>query len=123
MSSSKPLQHSPPLAPEIEAEPIACAVPGENWPANGLGPVADLVSQLPPPEQRPPGSWVALDAGPAAKPTGLGRWFGRRTRAPLLHLAVRCTALLASGYELVCADPRGVAFGRVPARPAHPGKP
>jgi hypothetical protein len=122
MRRPAPPRHVPPLAPDTEAALVVCPALGPDWPASGLGPVAQVLSQLPAPGQLRPGSWVALDDRPAAPSArGLGLLLRRRRTAPRVHLAVRCTALLAHGYEQVCADARGAAFGRVPtaASPAR----
>ena len=59
------------------------------------------------------GSWVAVSAGSPLPATGLGRLL-RRHKPAGVHLAVRCTALVARGYIRVCADADGTAFGQVP---------
>lgn len=87
----------------------------DGWPSDGLGPLDALTSQIPAADSLPQGSWVAVRKSRPAQQGLLARLFKRR---PAAHLALRCTALLARGYELVGAglDPQGdeVAWGRVP---------
>jgi hypothetical protein len=86
----------------------------EGWPADGFGPVGELMALLPDPSELEVGAWVAMAGSPARQP-GLTNLFRRR---PTAHLAVRCAALLARGYERVGGGKgaRGVdlAWGRVP---------
>jgi hypothetical protein len=96
------------------AEIIEPSLPRE-WPSHGLGPAAVLLEMLPAPSTFSPGAWVGVTEGDRAG-AGIGRLFRRRAWA---HVAVRCTALLAKGYERVGAgvdsEGRSVAWGRAPA--------
>jgi hypothetical protein len=88
-----------------------------GWPPDGLGPLDALTGQLPAADTLPAGAWVAVRAARAPGSRGLlARLLGSRPAEA--HLALRCTALLARGYEQVGAglDDRGqvVAWGRVP---------
>jgi hypothetical protein len=83
---------------------------GGDWPRRGVGPIHALAAQLPSPSDFPPGTWIAVSPG-APPRTGLWRVV---SRSPVtVHLAARCTALLARGYSDVCADAT-LAYGRVP---------
>ena len=107
----------PRLAPPLDCEAsVSVALEpmlDDGWPADGLGPVPALVSQLPEPRTLPPGAWLAFGTGTEPRGRGLGRLLRRGSRSHA-HLAVRCTALLLRGYTHVCADAQGVAFGQVP---------
>lgn len=101
-----------PLAPGERAALVLHPAAGDDNEDGGLDLVRVLSEQLPDPSTLAPGSWVALDAGPAAPKKLFGFIAGRRRAG--VHLAVRCTALLARGYADICADESGMAFGRVP---------
>jgi hypothetical protein len=106
---------SPPLDPSaLPAVSIHPSV-GPEWPASGLGPIQVLLEGLPDPESVGTGAWIAVYPGPpASRRKGIvSRLFTPRTLEHV-HLAVRCTALLARGYVRVCADDQGTAFGRAP---------
>lgn len=76
--------------------------------------LAQVVGQLPDPQELPAGAWVSLDGG-SAPPRGL--WQRLRGAAPAeIELALRCTALFARGYVRVCAA-NGVAYAQVPEHP------
>ena len=103
----------PPLAPDelparvISAQPVRAS-------GQGLDDLAAVAGQLPDPSSLKSGVWIAF-LGAAPQQSGLlARMLGRR-QAPGVHVAVRCTALLLRGYEEVCADAAGAAFGRVPS--------
>jgi hypothetical protein len=96
-----------PRAPDLELFPTL----DRGWPADGMGPVTTILSQLPDPTELRPGALVVVrDAG--KPPQGLRRlargvqnlW----RKMPRAHAAVRCTALLARGYRDIGArlDPR-----------------
>ncbi|MCU0656154.1 MAG: hypothetical protein MUF64_13150 [Polyangiaceae bacterium] len=113
------VQDGPPLPPiKLWIEPVL----PPDWPADGLGPLAVLTAQIPAADSVPRGSWIAIRPAQAPARGLLARWFRKPGGA---HLALRCTALLARGYELVGAglDPQGheVAWGRSPERPP-PGR-
>lgn len=114
MSASPALLGVPPLEPQASVGIQVHPAVGDDWPANGLGPVEPLAAQLPDPARLAPGTWVAISAGRTARAWGLvGRLLGRRPAH--VHLAVRCTALLARGYSHVCADEADTAYGQAPA--------
>ena len=106
---------SPPLDPS--ASPALSIHPsvGPDWPPSGLGPIPVLLERLPDPASMDKGAWLAVFPGPAvARRKGIvSRLFTPRTTEHV-HLAVRCTALLARGYVRVCADEHGTAFGQAP---------
>lgn len=92
-----------------------------GWPADGFGPLPVLVEQIPAPADVGPGAWVGLLPSRRSPAGFLARspWLASLLRrAPAAHLALRCTALLARGYEQVGAgrDEHGreVAWGRAP---------
>ena len=116
--SAAPPAFAPPLDPDAVVGVAVHPAVGEDWPEDGLGPVATLAAALPAPDEGAAGTWIAVDGGHAARRGVLGRLLGRG--APRVHLAVRCTALLVRGYEDVCADAQGVAYGRVPRRTGNP---
>ena len=104
-------------SPKADAPPLARLVEptlDDRWPADGFGAVAALMALLPDPCELEPGAWVGVAAS-APAPGRLARllWRGREAR-----LAVRCTALLAKGFEEVGAGTdelgRELAWGRVP---------
>jgi len=101
-----------PLAPGEHASLVLHPAVGDDSDDGGLSLVGLLSEQLPDPSTLEPGSWVALDAGPAPPRKLFGLISSRRRGG--VHLAVRCTALLARGYTDICADEAGMAFGRVP---------
>jgi hypothetical protein len=90
----------------------------ESWPQHGLGSLAEVLALIPEPSALPAGSWIAVEASER-----MGRWSLRRLvhKPRFVHRALRCTALLARGYEFVGAgsdqDGRDIAWGRVPAQP------
>ena len=88
--------------PHLELFPVL----DRSWPADGLGPVAVIVAQLPDPADLPAGALVVVRD--AAKPPRGFRRFARGIRSlfrkpPKAHAAVRCTALLAHGYRDIAA--------------------
>jgi hypothetical protein len=108
-----------PRAPDLELFPAL----GRGWPADGLGPVATILSQLPDPTELSAGALVVVrDA--EKPPHGFRRLVrGVQTlwrKLPRAHAAVRCTALLARGYRDIGSrlDPRtgeALVWGFVPA--------
>jgi len=110
---------APPSAPPLDptALPQVSIHPsvGSDWPASGLGPILVLLEGLPDPQSVGKGAWIAVFPGPSApRRKGIvSRLFTPRTTEHL-HLAVRCTALLARGYVRICADEHGTAFGQAP---------
>jgi hypothetical protein len=115
MSASKPSAPlgAPPLEPRARIGVQVHPAVGEDWPADGLGPVEPLAEQLPDPTRLAPGTWVAIRPGRDARAPGwVGRLLGRRRAR--VHVAVRCTALLARGYVHVCADQADTAYGQAP---------
>ncbi len=106
MTKSAPLGEIPAEKPDVELFPIL----DRNWPADGLGPVAVIVAQLPDPADLRAGALVVVrESGP--RPKGfrglLASCKGFFTKPPTAHAAVRCTALLARGYrEISCAPHR-----------------
>lgn len=110
----------PPLDPDAVPAIVVHPAVGDDWPSSGIGPVAELAASLPAPADGEPGAWLAVDGGHTAQRGMLGRILGRADRAPRIHVAVRCTALLARGYKNVCADVDGVAYGQVPRRTGNP---
>ncbi len=101
-----------PLAPGERPTLVLHPAAGDESDEGGLELSRVLAGELPDPATLAPGSWVALDAGPAPPKKLFGLLGGRRRGG--VHLAVRCTALLARGYTDICADESGMAFGRVP---------
>ena len=83
-----------------------------TWPTDGFGDVGAIVRELPDPESLRQGDLVGV--APSAPRTRA--FFARKTKEA--HLAVRCAALLAKGYEAVGAfrdeGGREIACGRVP---------
>jgi hypothetical protein len=73
-----------------------------GWPADGIGPIANVLAQIPDPLGLSSGTRVIVRARGRRGAGLLARLFGPRRKA---HVAVRCTALLALGY-------RGVGAGR-----------
>jgi hypothetical protein len=110
---------APPSAPPLDpsALPQVSIHPsvGSDWPPSGLGPIQVLLEGLPEPESVGQGGWIAVYPGPAVRRRKgiVSRLFTPRTHEHV-HLAVRCTALLARGYVRVCADDNGTAFGQAP---------
>lgn len=86
-----------------------------DWPADGMGPLAVLVAQIPASSAVPRGAWVAVRASRASSTRFFSWWFRKPAGA---HLALRCTALLAKGYERIGGglDAQGaeIAWGRAP---------
>ncbi|MEB2313800.1 MAG: hypothetical protein OZ921_20825 [Sorangiineae bacterium] len=111
---------APPLEPDANPAVVIHPTVGRDWPEDGLGPVERLAAELPAPGALEPGSWLAVDGGHRPRAGVLGRLLGSPRAEPRVHLAVRCTALLARGYELVCADASGVAYGRAPPPAVEP---
>lgn len=77
--------------------------------------VRRMAQHLPRPDILQPCAWIAVVLAPARR----RRIFGKAQASPEaieVQRAACCTALLAVGYEHVCADGSGTAFGRVPAR-------
>jgi hypothetical protein len=110
---------SPPAAPPLEpnASPSVTIHPsvGPDWPASGLGPIQVLLEGLPDPESIGKDAWIAVYPGPpASRRKGIVSRLFTPKSADHVHLAVRCTALLARGYVRVCADEHGTAFGQAP---------
>lgn len=103
----------PPALPPVQLW-IEPSLP-DGWPVDGFGPLAALTTQLPEASSLPGGTWVAVRASQAPRKGLLARLFLKKSGA---HLALRCTALLARGYEQVGAgadaEGREVAWGRVP---------
>jgi hypothetical protein len=110
---------APPSAPPLDPNslPVLSIQPtvGPDWPMSGLGPIQTLLEGLPDPDTLDKGAWIAVFPGPhTRRRKGLvSRLFTPRT-AEHVHLAVRCTALLARGYVRICADEHGTAFGQAP---------
>jgi len=107
-----------PRAPDLELYPTF----DKSWPADGLGPVATILSQLPDPAELVAGALV-LVRETEKPPQGLWRVArgvtGLWRKLPRAHVAVRCTALLARGYRDIAArvDPRtgeALVWGFVP---------
>jgi|SoiMethySBSTD1v2_1073268.scaffolds.fasta_scaffold55059_2 hypothetical protein len=118
MTGEKPTEtaapSTPPLDPGARASLSIHPNVGADWPASGLGPLEILCEGLPDPSTLDKGAWIAVFPGAPARKRGLvSRLLTPRT-APHVHLAIRCTALLARGYVRVCADEHGTAFGQVP---------
>jgi hypothetical protein len=117
MSSENPVESAasvPPLDPRARASVTIHPSVGPDWPASGLGSVQVLLEGLPDPGNVGKGAWIAVFPGAPARKRGLvSRLLTPRT-AQHVHLAVRCTALLARGYVHVCADEHGTAFGQAP---------
>jgi hypothetical protein len=98
MSKVQKLGEIPADPPDVELFPIL----DENWPSDGLGPVAVIIAQLPDPAGLRKGALVMVrESGP--RPKGFGAWIAAFTalfaKPPKVHAAVRCTALLARGYR------------------------
>jgi hypothetical protein len=98
MSQTRGLGEIPAEKPDVELFPIL----DRTWPADGLGPVAVIVAQLPDPADLRQGALVVVrESGP--RPKGFRGWLaslkGLFTKPPKAHPAVRCTALLARGYR------------------------
>jgi hypothetical protein len=96
-----------PRAPDLELYP---ALDG-TWPADGIGPVATILSQLPDPTELRAGALVLVRDAEKSPQGLLGVARGIRSlwrKKPRAHAAVRCTALLARGYRDISAraDPR-----------------
>jgi hypothetical protein len=106
---------APPLDPG--ARPSISIHPniGPEWPASGLGSIETLLEGLPEPASLEQGAWIAVFPGAPARKRGLVSRLLTPRGAEHVHLAVRCTALLARGYVRVCADEHGTAYGQVPA--------
>lgn len=104
MTAPQPLGELPTAKPDVELFPIL----DRNWPADGLGPVAVIVAQLPDPAELRRGALVVVrESGP--RPKGfrglLASLMGLFTKPPKVHPAVRCTALLARGYREIGSAP------------------
>jgi len=106
MTTTRRLGEIPPETPDLELFPIL----DRTWPADGLGPVAVIVAQLPDPADLREGALVVVrESGP--RPKGFRGWLASMkelfAKPPKAHPAVRCTALLARGYrEISCAPSR-----------------
>jgi len=70
------------------------------WPTDGIGPVANVLAQIPDPSGLSSGTRVIVHARGRRGAGLFARLFGPRRTA---HVAVRCTALLALGYRDVGA--------------------
>ncbi|MCS6900822.1 MAG: hypothetical protein RMJ98_13885 [Myxococcales bacterium] len=102
----------PPLPPiGLWIEPVL----PPDWPQDGMGPLAVITSQIPAADTVPQGTWIAIRPSRACHHGLLQRLLRKPAYA---HLALRCTALLARGYEHVGAGMDGqgqeVAWGRSP---------
>jgi hypothetical protein len=102
MTKANQLGELPSEKPDLELFPIL----DRTWPADGLGPVAAIVAQLPDPADLRRGALVVVrESGP--RPKGfrglLASLAGLFTKPPKAHPAVRCTALLARGYREISA--------------------
>ena len=88
--------------PDLELFPAL----DKTWPADGLGPVATVVAQLPDPAELRKGALVVIRES-GARPRGFrGLVVSMRSlfaKPPKAHTAVRCTALLARGYREISA--------------------
>jgi hypothetical protein len=80
------------------------------------GATVDLVryvaQHLPSPDSLAAGAWLAATLEPAPRK----RLFGGKRNTDVLDRLARaacCTALAALGYEQICVDESGTAFGRV----------
>lgn len=116
---AEPLDDPRPLPASMRRE-ITLEV-GRDWPADGLGPVRDILAQLPDPAALAEGTLVVVRATGPTPPNAIARLF---SRARQVHLAVRCTALLARGFAEIRAEQdiltrEWVAIGAVPAPLAH----
>jgi hypothetical protein len=106
MTATRRLGEFPDEKPDVELFPVL----DRTWPADGLGPVAVIVAQLPDPGDLRRGALVVVrQSGP--RPKGFRGWLaavaGLFAKPPQVHPAVRCTALLARGYrEISCAPAR-----------------
>src|SRR5689334_16175454 len=106
MTKTGAIGEIPAEKPDFELFPIL----DRAWPADGLGPVAVIVAQLPDPAELRPGALVMVrESGP--RPKGfrgaLASLKGLFTKPSKVHPAVRCTALLARGYrDISCAANR-----------------
>jgi hypothetical protein len=104
MSKSHPLGEIPTEKPDVEVFPIL----DRTWPADGLGPVAVIVAQLPDPADLRAGALVLVRES-GARPKGfrglLASLKALFTKPPKAHPAVRCTALLARGYIEISSAP------------------
>jgi hypothetical protein len=104
MTKMRTLGEIPAEKPDLELFPVL----DRAWPADGLGPVAAIVAQLPDPADLRRGALVVVrESGPRSK--GFRQWlaslkalFAKPAKA---HPAVRCTALLARGYREISAAP------------------
>ena len=108
-------QRIPPLAPDTPAA-MAVTLDDELPGSEGQDPshILRLVArQLPKPSDLPPGTWCAVDRK-ASKRRGFFRRKHTANTSERIRLAVCCTALAAVGYEMVCADSNGTAYGRSP---------
>src|SRR6185503_13747679 len=104
MTTTRRLGEIPTEKPDVELFPIL----ERTWPADGLGPVAVIVAQLPDPADLRRGALVIVrESGP--RPKGfrgvLTSLKGLFTKPPKAHPAVRCTALLARGYLEISSAP------------------
>jgi hypothetical protein len=110
-------------APRSEGRELFPAL-DRKWPADGIGAVAVLVAQLPDPAELPAGSLLIVHEKQAPR-AGLLRFLDRMKAFVLkprrAHAAVRCTALLARGYQAIgcAADPKTgeqLVWGLTPRR-------
>jgi hypothetical protein len=96
-----------PRPPDLELYPTL----GKSWPADGMGPVAAILSQLPDPAELRAGTLVVVRDAEKPPEGLLGVARGVQSlwrKKPRAHAAIRCTALLARGYRDIAArvDPR-----------------
>ena len=104
MTKPSRLGEIPAEKPDLELFPIL----DRTWPADGLGPVAVIVAQLPDPTDLRRGALVVVrESGP--RPKGFRGWLASLkalfAKPPKAHSAVRCTALLARGYREISSAP------------------
>ena len=104
MTQDRKLGEFPAHPPDVELFPSL----DNNWPGDGLGPVAVIVAQLPDPASLRQGALVVVrESGPPSK--GVRRWLaamkGLFVKPPKVHPAVRCTSLLARGYREISSAP------------------
>jgi hypothetical protein len=104
MTTARQLGELPSEKPDLEVFPIL----DRTWPADGLGPVAVIVAQLPDPADLRAGALVMVRES-GARPKGfrglLASLKALFAKPPQAHSAVRCTALLARGYREISSAP------------------